>query len=272
MATIFGSNLADTTVVISPPWINVLGGTEVHLADDNCFDSSCDLIASLIYVSPTQINFLVPESASSEQTGYRFVLIRDGQRFDNRMFMLGGPGYIYIDPYYDGDYNVVFEVGYDCLFSFSLIDPVSCGLSWTPGNHRALSGAVTDAISWQLISSQNPVHQGQLITLWVTGLQSGSVRFGVAQLGNDIPATVTYGMEGQYGTFLTPAALWAGESPQYVGLDQVNVAFPTCDTGATAVTERRYDAFLMYTSIETGTTERIYVPFIVRSGDPDCQW
>src|ERR1039458_2623815 len=65
MATIFGTNLADTTLSTTSPGSTLLGGTEVHLADDTCFDSSCDLIANLIYVSPTQINFLVPDNGST---------------------------------------------------------------------------------------------------------------------------------------------------------------------------------------------------------------
>src|ERR1039458_1173088 len=82
MATIFGTNLADTTVSTTSPGSNVLGGTEVHLADDTCFDFSCDLIASLFYVSPSQINFLVPDNGSTPPcynctpTAYRIVLDR----------------------------------------------------------------------------------------------------------------------------------------------------------------------------------------------------
>jgi uncharacterized protein (TIGR03437 family) len=292
MATIWGTNLADTTISSGPPWSSFLGGTEVHLANDTCFDFSCDLIANLIYVSPTQINFLVPDNGSTScknctPTAYRIVLMRDGQRVDNRSYILGGPGRLIIDPFDIADYNVVFQVGYDCLFSYSLSDPASCGLSWTNGQHRAPLGAVTDALSAQLISSQAPVHQGQLITLWMTALYGGvtlndktgllqqaspaAVGFGVAQFGNDMAATIESGFNGPFGTFMSPTPIWAGESPQFVGLDQVNVAFPTC-ANAPATAEKRYDAFLTYTSIETSTTARIYVPFVIRSGDPDCQW
>jgi uncharacterized protein (TIGR03437 family) len=202
--------------------------------------------------------------------------------------MLGGPGRLIIDPYYMADYNVVFQVGYDCLFSYSTSDPASCGLSWTPGQHRAPSGAITDAVLGQLISSQAPVHQGQIVTLWMTGLygrltlnsKTGvlevypfPVGFGVAQLGKDLAVSLGYANNGKgpFGTFLTPTPIWAGESPQYVGLDQVNVAFPTC-TNKPATTEKRYDAFLQYLSDESRAIVRIYVPFIVRPGDPDCQW
>ena len=187
MATIFGTNLADITVSSVSPWTNILGGTEVHLANDTCFDSSCDLIASLIYVSPAQINFLVPDSMSQScqscpEIAYRIVFVRDGQRIDNQRYKFDGPGRLFIEPFFTtwaedrfvlADYDVVFQVGYDCLFSYSLSDPASCGLSWSQGQHRAPAGAVTDAVSGQLISSQSPVHQGQVITLWMTALYGG---------------------------------------------------------------------------------------------------
>lgn len=295
MATIFGTNLSDSIVVSPSPWSSPLGGTEVHLARDACFDTSCDLIADLIYVSPAQINFLVPDTTATGPIPYRVVLMRDGQRIDDQGAMTGGPGRVIIDPSGAADSSVVFEVGYDCLFSSSLSDPASCGLSWSAGQDRAPLGAITDAVTGQLISSQNPVYQGRLITLWMTalkggvaldsqtGLQTGKtmapVGFGVAQFGKDIEGTL--GVETPaapdtpsipVGTFMSPTPLWAGESPQFVGLDQVNVAFPTCVNAPAATSEKRYDAFLTYTSATTGATSRIYIPFDVRIGDPDCQW
>jgi uncharacterized protein (TIGR03437 family) len=295
MATIFGSNLADSMVVSPSPWSTPLGGTEVHLAGDTCFDPTCDLVADLIYVSPAQINFLVPDTTATGPVPYRIVLVRDSQRIDDQSCMLGGPGRVIIDPSGTADYSVVFQVGYDCLFSASLSDPSACGMSWTSGQDRAAAGAVIDAISGQLINTQNPAYQGRLLTLWMTGLKGGvtldattglrtaniiaPVGFGVSQFGKDIegtsgvaPATAPDTPSVPIGTFMSPMPLWAGESPQFVGLDQVNVAFPTCTGVPAATSEKRYDAFLTYTSLETGTTERIYIPFDVRVGDPDCQW
>jgi hypothetical protein len=295
MATIFGSNLADSIAVSPSPGSSPLGGTEVHLAGDTCFDASCDLIANLLYVSPAQINFLVPDSTADGAVSYRIVLLRDGERIDDQPSMLGGPGRLIVDPSGAADSSVVFEVGYDCLFSSSVSDPASCGLSWSTGQDRAPVGAITDALSGQLISPRNPVYQGRLITLWMTalrggvaldsqtGLQTGKtitpIGFGVAQSGKDIEGTL--GVQAPtapnmpsvpIGTFMSPTPLWAGESPQFTGLDQVNVAFPTCTGVPDATAEKRYDAFLTYTSLQTGATSRIYIPFGIRVGDPDCQW
>jgi hypothetical protein len=287
IATIFGTQLADSTFSAIPPWPEALGGTEVHLAEDSCYDSSCEFIADLLYVSPTQINFVVPDVDTTKLWSTRVILIRDGVRFDDPSRMLGGPGRITIDALYNYNQAIVFGVGYECLFSFSLTDPSACGLSWSPGGHRALLGAVTNALSGELFTTSNPVQQGELITIWVTSIpgmsrdaKTGllqyaypfSIGFGVAQSGNDLPSTVAIGMEGEFGKFQTAPALWVGESPEFVGLDQVNVSFPLCTSTTTAATEKRYDAFLTYTSIETGATVRVYLPFLVRPGDPDCQW
>jgi hypothetical protein len=82
---------------------------------------------------------------------------------------------------------------------------------------------------------------------------------------------------GFVGTFITPLPLWAGKSPEFVGLDQINVAFPICTTASPVTTEKRYDAFLPYNIYDPtlGTpvaVVRIYLPFVVRQGDPDCQF
>jgi len=297
LATIWGSDLSDSAVSIAPPWQTVLGGTEVHLLVDLVYlgnanvpcSGDCELVADLVYVSPTQINFVVPDAQGLERS--RVVLIRDGVRFDvfgaawSDILNTGGLGPVYLDPV-DGDF-ALFEVGYDCLFSFSMAEPSACGISWSQGQDRAVLGAVTD-ISGQLIWSRNPVHQGEIITLWATGLtglsldsQTGLLRqaqprpvsFGVAQEGSDIPATVSYdSFDGLYlGQFSTPPAIWAGQSPQFVGLDQINIYFPVCATQAKATVEHRYDAFMVFGSIENLTYSRVYLPFLVSPGDPDCQ-
>lgn len=314
MATIFGSNLADSTISAAPPWQHTLGGTEVHLVVDylitydkdgysayTACTADCELIADLVFVSPTQVNFVAPDVPQVGQNRIakrsRVVLIRNGVRFDGLVGPLGGVGRVYLNPILGDPINsgfVLFQVGYECLFSFSIIDPASCGLSWSQGEHRAALGAVTDGSS-NLITSQNPVHQGQMITLWATGLgglnqntttgliqQANpiSMGFGVAQNSKDFPATIASGTppasnggaQGEFGVFQTLPAIWAGESPQFAGLDQINVNFPACTEKTIATVEKRYDAFMIFESFVAGTPVRIYLPFVVSPGEPDCQW
>jgi hypothetical protein len=287
MAIIFGSDFATSTFTAAPPWQKSLGGVEVHFAEDACFDSNCELVADLIYVSPTQINFVVPSvplypDSHAHVWSTRIVLVKNGVRFDDRTRMLGGPGRVYIDAVYGYADSAVFGVGYECLYSYSLTDPAACNLSWSQGEHRALLGAVTDAISGQLIIADNPVHQGQILTLWMTGLTGDpwftdkpSFCFGVAQSGKDLPSG-----EGWCQSANSPAmaGMWAGKSPEYPGLDQANVTFPTCSTNKKATTEKRYDVFLTFSGntnvsqVSNGTIVRMYLPFVVRTGDPDCDW
>jgi hypothetical protein len=64
IATIFGSRLADSAVPAVPPWPNTLGGTEVHIVvNPTRYDCNpCEQPAGLLYVSPTQINFVWPQN------------------------------------------------------------------------------------------------------------------------------------------------------------------------------------------------------------------
>lgn len=69
--------------------------------------------------------------------------------------------------------------------------------------------------------------------------------------------------------------IWAGESPQFVGLDQVNITFPAC-TGPAVTTEQRYDAYIEFSfsvadkNLGIGFAA-LYLPFVVAVGDPGCQ-
>jgi hypothetical protein len=185
MGAIFGANLGAQTVTATSPWPTTLGGVEVHLIVDTITvnlsgagglapivntqpcQSNCELVAPLVYVSPTQINFLTPDPPTIQLESMkrsRLVLVRNGVRYDVPYDFAAGTGLIYIDPP-NGDSLlgqtpgfVVFHEGYDCLFSFSLSDPGAGGRSWITGPHRAAVGAVTDPTG-ALIGPSNPAHQ-----------------------------------------------------------------------------------------------------------------
>jgi uncharacterized protein (TIGR03437 family) len=93
IATIWGANLSKTAASGKPPWQNNLGGVEVHVIVNGPYTPcatnppaglACEFTTDLLYVSPTQINFVVPEFPDYGQTefGVRVAIVRDGKRFD----------------------------------------------------------------------------------------------------------------------------------------------------------------------------------------------
>ena len=76
-----------------PPWPETLGGVEVHLiaSVSPCIAAlngisippatlNCEFVVDLIYVSPTQINFVIPDKLTGV---YLIVLIKNGVRYAN---------------------------------------------------------------------------------------------------------------------------------------------------------------------------------------------
>ena len=280
MATIFGNNLADSVVSSIPPWPKSSGGTEVHLIPlfTTCGIAnppagvSCDLVADLVYVSPTQINFVVPDvlalAYGQNELLLKVVFVRNGLRFDSLLSF-------YLTPV--GDF-VLFQVGFDCEFSLSLEHPETCGYSLSSGANRVPIGAVTDG-SGILITSQHPIHQGQFIVLWATGVGVVTLNPASGLLQQNNPSKITFGVmqPGIFNsTWMSSMPVWAGESPQFVGLDQINVFFPTC-AGSPAITEQRYDLFITFQApsadknLGIGFAE-LYMPFIISPGEHTCQF
>jgi len=103
-----------------------------------------------------------------------------------------------------------------------------------PGGDFALflSGgiaAITDAVSGVQITMQNPIQPGQIVAFRGTGLHN--LKFNpkdslleqtpIELIGQSLSGTI----------ILHPS--WAGESPVFPGLDQVNVVFQSCTTSTT---------------------------------------
>jgi uncharacterized protein (TIGR03437 family) len=286
MATIFGSNLSTATASTTPPWVTTLGGIQVHLVPlyTGCGTAnppanlSCELIANLIYVSPIQINFIVPDVLPSaygqQELVVDVILLQSGQRLDTHYSFSISPV---------GDF-AVFQVGYDCDFSLSLSYPDACGYSGAPGQNKVPIGAVTD-VSGTLVTSQNPIHQGNIIILWATGIPGLSLDTTTGLLQQQNPDPMTFGIAqsnqnsannvlNQDWKVQTP--LWAGESPQYVGLDQINLIFPSC-AGAAATTEQRYDIILSFHAPSADSNlgigfATLYMPFLIGPGEATCQF
>jgi hypothetical protein len=91
IALIIGTNLAASTASSAPPR-SLLGGVEVHLVG-----ISGEIVAGLVYVSPTGISFVVPNFQNGAEMGdTRVVIVKNGRRFDD----LTTPGLVLIDALY----------------------------------------------------------------------------------------------------------------------------------------------------------------------------
>jgi hypothetical protein len=90
VAIIVGTNLGTFTASAAPPQ-TFLGGVEVHIVG-----ISSDMLAGLVYVSPTRISFVVPNTPNTEVQNTRIVIVKDGKRFDD----LTSPGSVIIGAVY----------------------------------------------------------------------------------------------------------------------------------------------------------------------------
>jgi uncharacterized protein (TIGR03437 family) len=168
LVTIYGQNLSSTTTSAPFPWPTKLGDTVVTMAGIEC---------QLSYVSPTQVNALVPAQLWG-----------------------GGAGLVDVVVYT----SLGQSVNTDTEKFKLMIDIAAPALFAMNGN----SAAALHATSYQIISDNNPAAPGEYIALYGTG-------FGIA--GKSMSAFI----DGQPAT-----VTWAGRSPGYKGLDQINVQVP----------------------------------------------
>lgn len=85
----FGTNLAPVTTVAGLPLPTVLGGRQVFLRDWN----GAEQAVRLLFVSPTQINFIMPPTG--DLAGYRSLIVKDE---NNQVISLGVPRIFTISP------------------------------------------------------------------------------------------------------------------------------------------------------------------------------
>jgi uncharacterized protein (TIGR03437 family) len=190
LASLFGANLAaGTAQATSLPLPTTLGGVTVTLTDA----AGAQHMAPLIYVSPGQINFEVP----------------DGTAQGPATFAVSNPTATQ-------------------MFTGS-VQPIAPALFSMNGNGTGVAAAIAIAVQ-----ASNPRLQSQVPVFQCSN--SGCVSVPIA-LGVDTPVYVSF-----YGTGIRNASapanvavtingmnvpvLYAGAAPNFVGLDQLNVALP----------------------------------------------
>ena len=193
----FGLGLATGTAsAASLPLPTVLANTSVTVTDS----AGVGRPAPLFYVSPSQINYLVPDGTA---TGPATVTVKDGTTVTSSgALTVNSVSPALFTANFDGKGAPAAEavsVAPDLTFSFQAV--AQCGM--TQGS------CVT-----------SPIDLGPSGTLVALCLYGTGIR------GLSSPAGVTVSIGG-----LASQVLYAGPQYQYVGLDQVNVIVPTALAG-----------------------------------------
>jgi uncharacterized protein (TIGR03437 family) len=187
--TIFGTGLSDAVHQATVyPFPTSLGPTQVAFCLDSAtipggkmtqIDSSRCQYLSLVYVSPAQINFIVPAKlmilpepvpGASFAPGYIAAVVSVNGVLDDAT--TGGTNSAQAQRLFSSPLisPAIFFEGYDCSIDPMMVSDqgVKCGLSSVATTYSIARGAITD-LSGTLITSSNPAHLDQNLILWATG-------------------------------------------------------------------------------------------------------
>ena len=184
LATVYGANLSYQIRAVAPADIVggylplTLGGVRVVLAG---------LMVHLLYVSPTQINFLIPNNLLPGD--HDFYIDREG---------LSGP-------------RIKIHVSAAAPACFQL----------------DASGIIATHADGSVVTAESPAHADEVVVLWATGLartnpeqRPGALATGLGPVISPLNIYVN-------GVLLEPErTLYAGAAPGFAGLYQINVRLP----------------------------------------------
>jgi uncharacterized protein (TIGR03437 family) len=202
IGTIYGANLAYSTAAITGSDINggvlpvVLGASETSVIINYS-------PAALYYVSPTQINFLVPPN------------------------LLPGPALVYVDV--DSLRGPLIQL---------TLAPAAPGLF-----QLDLQNAVATAVDGSVFTPSSPARPGEIVSLWATGLGETTpaadgfqIPIAAAPLIAGANLSILLG-----GVAVDPGAVeYAGVAPGFAGLYQINLTLPA-STGSNPEIRLRLD-------------------------------
>jgi uncharacterized protein (TIGR03437 family) len=193
LATIYGSNLSYTTHAVTPNDLdqgtlpNSLDGVTVYVHN---------IVCKLLYVSPSQINFLIPYEITSPTA--QVLVARQG---------VAGP------------------VGLDNLPSVTInLAATAPGFFQWNGNF-----IVAEHADGSLITAASPAQASETVVLFAAGL-GRTVPESASGVSPPAAATLLYASQLQIvlnGSVLPPASIYyAGVTPGFAGLYQINVTLP----------------------------------------------
>jgi len=272
LATIFGTGFSSQEYrAASLPLPTKLGDTQVRYCVplsavwDDCVPME------LLYVGPNQINFRISYGSRDESqpvfNGALVVRRNDTLSDETRRQVL--------EPFAPR----IFVMGFDCNFDPSYDDASPCGLTPQRTSPRqVVRGALTD-VAGVLITSNNPAQIGRAYTLWVTGLghlaegRSADVQARISGVSSSgVPANLATGAQ----------LLYAGASPQFPGLYQINfelspaLAERLVSTGLAGPSSRNscgdYHVELTVSVSEgaAAISNTVEMPLVLPNGDGPC--
>ena len=281
IASAFGTSLSTVTIAASTlPLPTVIAGNGLEWCDLTVDPGMLNCsYAKLFFVSPTQINFVVPDIGFSGSVQFHQFAVRAVLNGS-----LNSP--VFKIPTIQGQLQGlafaprIFWEGYDCLADTRFAHPnVNCGLTSirTDEAYQSDRGAVTDQVGL-LLTSAHRAKLGQAYTIWMTGLgqsQNGKLIYQPGLVISNVP---TY---GYLDTYVNAKILYAGPSPQYEGLYQLNFILPVSIAGGTGLGDyplfpcRDYD-WEVSLDIVQGTgfggihANLVQIPIHVTNGDVPC--
>ncbi len=273
IASAFGSLLSTVTAPATKlPLPSEISGNGLAWCDVTSDPGMTDCLAAhLFFVSPGQVNFLIPPVASASVSHQFAVMpILNGARI--------GPVFLVTIQSFAPR---VFWVGYDCLTDTRFLHAnVNCGLTTikTDEAFQSTRGAVTDQ-NGMVLSSAHRAKLGEPYTIWMTGLgqaQNGALVYPPGLTISNVPV---YGYSGD--TYIYTPLLYAGQSPQYEGLYQLNFILPISIAGSSD--PQRYPLFpcgnydwevsldiTQGTGFSQAHANLIQIPIHVTKGDVPC--
>lgn len=253
--SIFGQNFSSGAFSFSTGYASEINNTQVQRCTNALIKQQCSILP-VLFVSPTQVNFYNDWNADDRIFD---IYITNNSLADTSS--VTGPAASFKSVAYSPS---SFSAGYDCDFNKS-----GCELSRDKSALNTIVRPVISDSSGKLVYSNRPANIGGTYVAWVTGL-GGPIAGKPSQVNGPI-VTVEMTNGGPDFSFRSVRVLYAGYSPQFLGLAQINF---TVDASALAGS-----ATCRGVNIESGfricqggaCTTGLAIPVLVKNGGVPCQ-
>jgi uncharacterized protein (TIGR03437 family) len=270
IATIFGSNLATSQAASAVP-ATTLGSTQVLLCGFASTAQGCQPLG-LYFVSPGQINFVIPTNLSSIglpagtlPTGVPLTLV-GGSAWNIAVNVSG-----ILDA--NASTGTYFKLPiYQQAPDFFIVESEVLNDTTQKGNPPPMTigrAAMIDQ-NGTVIDSRNPARMGQYLSVFMTGLGKIQANGQFASPGS-FPAGS--GTQVWITGYVIPWAFqakvtFAGMSPQYPGLDQINFQVPTSFATAVPCGDQIIEPYLGVSP--AGNARDVHFPIAITKGEAPC--